>query len=149
MERMNSSFLATLLAVLGDQPEIENLPDNQLIASDHEGERLDKVATRPIFRKIARLQTLCFRAHEDARMPELDATKEIAATTGGSTAEIMANALGIQEDSTRRIMMLERLIVELVREAVPAEIERLDVEYVAHVDAVIMRRPIRRQRFLD
>lgn len=146
---MNSSFLATLLAVLGDQPEIENLPNNQLIASDYEGERLDKESTRPIFHKIARLQTLCFRAYEDAQMSELDTIKEITATTGGSTAEIMDNALRIQEDATRRIMMLERLIVELVREAIPAEIERLNVEYVAHIDAVLMRRPIQRQRFLD
>ena len=146
---MRSSFLTTLLAVLGDQPEIENLPNDKLIALDYEGYRLDRNTAWPVFHKVARLQTLCFHSHKEAQMPDLVEIKQMASVMGGSILEIMANSLGTQEDATRRIMMLERLIVEIVRDVVPAEIEQFDVDYIAHIDGVIVRRPVQQRRFLD
>lgn len=102
-----------------------------------------------VFRKLARLQTLAFQAHEKSEMPSYEVIKSVVEVTGGNTPQTMADSLGVQEDVTRRIMMIERLIVEVVRESVPAECERNDVEYFAHVSGVIMRRPIKHRRFLD
>lgn len=146
---MNSSFLATLMAVLSDQDEIENLPNDKLIASELIGEPLESAVTMPIFLKIARLQTLAFRAHEIGEMPSFDSITQISGTTGGDAAKTIADSLGVKEDATRRIMMIERLIVEIVREAVPAECERNNVEYFGHLSGVIMRRATNSQRFLD
>lgn len=146
---MNSSFLATLTAVLSGQDKIENLPQDRLIASDYIGDPVKQIVPVSVFLKIARLQTLAFQAHEKSELPSYEAVKSVAEVTGGNTAQTMANSLGVQEDATHRIMMIERLIVEVVHEAIPAECERNDVEYFAHVSGVIMRRPINHRCFLD
>jgi hypothetical protein len=54
-------------------------------------------------------------------MPEMDVINQQASETKTSSIEVMARSLSIQEDSTRREMMIERLIVELVRETYPQE----------------------------
>lgn len=146
---MNSSFLTTLMAVLSDQNEIENLPNDKLIASNHESNPIKQVVPTTVLIKIARLQTLAFQAHNKSKMPNCDVIKSIAEVTGSNTAQTMADSLGVQEDATRRIIMIERLIVEVVREAIPAECERNDVEYFANTNGLIMRRPINYRRFLD
>lgn len=146
---MNSSFLATLTAVLSGQDEIENLPNDRLIGFDYLGDPVEQTVPMSVFLKLARLQTLSFQAHEKSEMPSYEVVKNVVEVTGGNAAQTITDSLGVQEDDTRRIMMIERLIVEVVREAIPAECERNDVEYFAHVSGVIMRRPINNRRFLD
>jgi hypothetical protein len=146
---MNSSFLATLTAVLSGQDKIENLPQDKLIATNHMGDPIQHIVPVSVFLKLARLQTLAFQAYEKSEMPSYGTVKSVVEVTGGNTAQTMANSLEIQEDAARRITMIERLIVEVVREAIPAECEQNDVEYFAHVSGVIMRRPSNNRRILD
>lgn len=146
---MNSSFLSTLLAVLSDEEDIPALPHDRLITSYRMGDPVKAEVTRRILLKLTRLQTLCFQVYETGEMPELDAMKQMASETGSGIADVRANSLGTQDDMACRIMMLERLMVEVVREAVPAECDKFEVQYYVHADGTIMRRPIERRRFLD
>ena len=95
--------------------------------------------------KLARLQTLAIQESEKGTMPDYDQLKAL----GGNTLDTMSRSLGIQEDSTRRAMLLEQLFTEVVREVFPSECERLDVEYSLHPTNGIMWRPMVHQRFLD
>ncbi|MDE2041416.1 MAG: hypothetical protein KGI59_03500 [Patescibacteria group bacterium] len=146
---MNSSFLSTLTAILNDQREIAELPSDKLIAFEHVGEAVQQQISTQFLLKIARLQTLCVRAHQDGEMPDYEDEKQIAKETGQNIQNVMAKSLGLMEDSTHRAIMLERLMVEVVREAFPSECEHFDVAYYAHISGQIMRRPNRHHRFLD
>ena len=136
------NFISTITAILTDQTDIKSLPNDELrpFESNH-GEKTAKDISPFGKRKIARLQTLILHEHERGKMPEHgEAPMDILA---------MANALGIQEDSTRRIMMMESLITEIVREEIPAETERFDVIYFLKHDWNLYRYPIPERRFLD
>ncbi|MDR3558487.1 MAG: hypothetical protein P4L61_03070 [Candidatus Pacebacteria bacterium] len=140
------SFLQIITAVLQDEPEIAELPTSKLIGiNDGKATLLGRDIPQDVMFKLARLQTLKVKEAERGEMPELDELKAI----GGDTKVAMASSLGILEDSTRRIIMLERLIVEVVREAFPTECDRLDVEYMLHPQKGIIFVPTKRQRFLD
>lgn len=145
---MNSSFLATLSAVLSGQDEIENLPKNKLIASDQEGEEVKQTVPPHVFLMIARLQTLAFMEDDQSAMQPGENTAAVLETIGDDPVNTIPNALMVQEDGTRRIAMIERLIVEIVREALPAECEVFGVEYFAHESCVLMRRPTLQRRYL-
>lgn len=79
-------------------------------------------------------------------MEGLEAPEEHTHLTHVST---LANALGVMEDATRRIVMIERLIVEIVHEAVPTECERLNVLYCVNMKLEVLWRVSPQQRFLD
>lgn len=145
---MNSSFPSILVAVLTGQPEITELPNNRLVASDQNGVALEEKIPRDLLFKIARLQTLSAQARKDAEIPSFEDAKQIAEETGAGFIVTGTNALGVQEDATHRIMMIERLIVEIVREAFPAECGQFDVHYAAHISGRIIRCPTQSRRFL-
>jgi len=145
---MNSSFLFTLLAVLSDEEDILALSHDRLITSYRMGDPAAEVTKKTLL-KLTRLQTLCFQAHETGEMPELNVMEQMASETGSGVADVMANSLGTQEDMTHRVMMLERLMVEVVREAVPAECDKFEVQYYVCDGGTIMSHPIERRRFLD
>ena len=135
-----------LVLVLGDAEDIPGLAMNELVALDRKDAKpLGYDIPAEVMIKLARLQTLAIRESEKGDMPESDQLKDL----GVSTIETMSRSLGIQEDATRRAMMLEQLFTEVVREVFPAECDRLDVEYSLHPTNGIMWRPVRRQRFLD
>lgn len=146
------TFLETIVAILSDQPVIDTLPNDKLnvfdIGKPIGGRRLPM----NVLQRLARLQTLIVRAQSMGEMPATDVMEGLqdpGERTQLSQLDAMAAALGIQEDSTRRIMMLERLIVEIVREAVPTECERLDVRYCVNMQLEVLWSPSPRQRFLD
>ena len=146
---MNSSFLNTLIAILNDQPNIAELPNDKLIAFTHVGVAVQQEISTQLLIKIARLQTLCVRAQEEGEMSDYEGEKQIASETGQNIQEAMAKSLGLSEDLTHRLTMLERIIVEVMREAFPSEFEHFDVAYYAHISGQIMRRPIHHQRIFD
>ena len=140
------SFIQIIVATLQEEEEIVELPTPQLIGiNDDKAMLLGRDIPPNVMLKLARLQTLKIKEAERGEMPEFDELKAM----GGNTIMAMSGSLGILEDSTRRIIMLERLIVEVVREAFPTECDRLDVEYMLHPQKGILFVPTKRQRFLD
>lgn len=136
------------MAVLGNQTIIQELPNDKLIAFDCKGDSIEGEVSPAIFFQIARLQTLSSQAQEDAEMPSTEAIGQIAKETDVPFGVAGTNALHVQEDATHRSMMIERLIVEVVREACPAESRQFGVQYLAHISGKIIRRPIS-ERFND
>lgn len=147
---MNSSFLSTLMAVLNDQQEILQLPNNKLVAYNIDGDPISKEIPISFVLKLARLQTLIDKADEDTPLPSFEETEQIAEATGGDFVSAMTNSMFANDDKLLRVMMLKRIIVEVVRDAYPAESEHFDVEYFAHINRSVVRRPTRtRQPFFD
>jgi hypothetical protein len=116
------SLVGLITAVLADEGEISELPTGELYPIDNEGVVVAESIEVTVALKIARLQTLIFREKEKGEMPETSMLPFY-----GPAA--MASFLSVQEDATANIMMLERLIVEVVREAFPRESERFGVRY--------------------
>jgi hypothetical protein len=144
-----SSFLTTVMAVLNNQSEIVDLPNDKLNAFTCEGDTLEEKIPLDILLKIAGLQTLIMQTREKVEMPDYETTQQIAKEIGVDSITAGANALAVSEDATHRVMMLERLIVEVVRAAFPKECGQFNVRYLARLDQKILRLPAQQLRFLD
>lgn len=142
-------FIETLLAVLNQQEEIPDLPSNQLTVIDQRGTRVSAQLSCKHILQIARLQTLAFRASKSGELPTHTDITAQARETGGQYLNLAASLLTVQEDATRRVMMLEGLIIEIVRQIVPAESERFDVRYFVNEQRHLLWIPSPPRRFLD
>ena len=146
---MNSSFVSTVMAVLSNQMEIPELPMDKLVGFSWEGTPVEQPLDKYLMLKVVRLQNLCLMAESHGEQPSYEETKQIAEAAGVSFMEAAAKSLSTGEDMTQRCIMLERLIVELVRENIPTECHHFYVQYYINNEQKLMRREMRRQRFLD
>ena len=149
-----SSFYTTLLAVLNEQSEIKELPSNHLAANIYsEGERLPNQIPRDVFLKIARLQTLIVNEGDRSEMPSAEEEKNMREQLGVDFLTLTSKALCVKEDATRRIMMLEGMIIEIVRSILPEECDQFNMRYCACFSPpnshYLLRAPAPQQRFLD
>ena len=144
-----SSFVEILQLILTDAKEIKGLADDELIAHDYPATMVRWRLSPDTFYRLARLQTLKAREFERGAMPDISGIKQVVVETGKDTAEVMSRSIAVSEDSLRRVMLLEQLIVEIVREAIPAESENLGVEYFVGPSADVYFRPLAEHRFLD
>ncbi len=134
------SFLKILIDVLFGVPEIAELPEEKLIGiSSEDGQFLNRPVPEGLILKLARLQTMAINESKKGEIPDNDS----------SSPHEGAQFLAIKEDATRRVIMIEQLIVEAVRECFPTEYDRLDVTYFVNQFGQIMYRPVSRQLFLD
>ena len=135
------TFTETLVAVMTDKPEIASLPRKSLIGDNRAGQPVRHQLPEKILTRIVRLQTMIYQEGEkspiprDGKMPEAE---------GQNIAELMSKYLQIQEDGARKMIMLKQLIVEIIREHVPAECERFNVHYALDSQSRIMRYPVDR-----
>jgi hypothetical protein len=133
------SLLSVVIAVLNDEQIIPELPNNKIVAYQNRGQPIaGHVNNSRAFLKVARLQTIIVQEQEKSELPEV-----IESTSSASAA------LMVQEDATHTIMMLERLIVQIVRDAYPSESERFGVRYVADIGMGIFYTEAPQRRFLD
>ena len=144
-----NSLISIITAVLRGDETISELPGDQLYAFEGTGKPFDFQFSTEAFLKIVRLQTLIFLEQERAGIPSVDAIKQMCSVSGQTFDVVMVRSLQTQEDATRNIIMLERLIVGLVREVCPAECERFGVRYVADISARVCWCQAPDQRFLD
>jgi hypothetical protein len=143
------SLLLIIVSVLNGDETITELPDGQLVAFQDRGKPINGMVDQTVLLKVARLQTLIVKEQEKAEIPEMEALKALCAQTGKDFATVMAQSMEVQEDATSNIMMLERLIVEIVRDACPAECERFGVRYVADISMRIFFSEAPQGRFMD
>ncbi|MES2314966.1 MAG: hypothetical protein V4524_03490 [Patescibacteria group bacterium] len=143
------TLLAVIVAVLNGEENIPELPNDQLQAFQNQGQPIPGSVNGEVFHKIARLQTLIFREQEKAGIPDMEVLKQMCAESHQDFATVMARSLSVQEDATANIMMLERLIVGVVREACPRECDRFGVRYYADISLRIFFGESPQRRFLD
>lgn len=144
------SFITILGLVLQNETEITELPASELVAIDINcAVPLGYDVPTDLMIKLARLQTLKYHEQDLCSMPKMESITQQAKETKTSVAGIMGHSLATQEDSIHRIIMLERLFTEIVRESFPKECERFDVTYFLHPTKGIMFRPINHRQFLD
>lgn len=146
---MNSSFYSMLLATLSGADYVPGLPNDALIVFNRDGQLVLGSVSEQSMLKIARLQTLSHQAYTRGALPDEKESAAVAEVTGSMTMFVMADTLQLAEDMTHRCMMLERLIVEIVREEIIAEQKRFDVLYYIGGGNQLMCRPLPERRFLD
>ncbi len=149
MHLIMRSLLSVIVSVLNNEQNIPELPDDQLVAFQNKGQPITGSINGTAFNQIARLQTLIVQEQEKAQLPEIATLKAIGAESRQDFGSTMASALSVQEDTTQNIIMLERLIVAIVRDACPSESERLGVRYVADISLRIFFAEAPQRRFLD
>ena len=143
------TLLPVIVAVLNGEEDIPELPNDQLQALQNQGQPIPGSVNQKTFQKIARLQTLIFKEQEKAEIPDMKVLRQTCTESGQDFVTVMARSLSVQEDATSNIMMLERLIVEVVREACPVECERFGVRYFADISLRVFFGESPSQRFLD
>ncbi|MES3031141.1 MAG: hypothetical protein V4697_01870 [Patescibacteria group bacterium] len=140
-----------IVAILSNHPDIPGLPTTELNPVNH-GEPIEKQPSHEIVLQLARLQTLIFREHERGDISPVEKVGAMSSgneeSSYGATLNSMAQALSTQEDATRIVMMLEQLMVQIVRENIPTEHERLDVRYHVNEEWKVMWSPNPSRRFL-
>jgi len=119
-------FFTVLSKVLAGVVEISELPPNRMVAFDNGNSIGKHEVPLEVILMLVRLQTMIVLENEDTYLSD-----------NPGTAEEMTNALCIREDSLYRINMLRRLMVEIVREAVPKEADRFNVNYFVTLDKQI------------
>ena len=142
------TLLPIIVSVLNGDKNIPELPNDQLVAFQNTGQPIQGIVDQNTFLKIARLQSLIVREQRRSGIPEMETLKQVANQNGTDFPTVMANALSVQEDATSNIMMLERLIVESVREARPEECERFGVRYFADVSIRVFFAEAPQNRFM-
>ncbi len=140
-------FTTILGEILANRSNISEFCDGELVALPRTGELLEKHLCPSVALQIARLQTLIVQEREKGH--SFNQTVAMAEVTGTTLLSSMGRSLALQEDSACRIKMLERLIVEIVRENVPAENEHFGALYSLGIDMLVCRVPVPRQRFED
>jgi hypothetical protein len=143
------SLLTVVREILNGAEKIPELPEDGLIATNGEGRPISVMMDGATFKKLARLQTLIRHEQKKAEMPDMDVVRQTAEGLGKTVSDILASSLGVQEDATSDIMMLERLMVAIVRDACPQESERMGVRYLADISYKVHAIEAPTRRFLD
>lgn len=143
------SLLSIIVSVLNGEATIPELPTDKLAAYKDKGTLIPGSIELLVFLKIARLQTLIVMEQDKAELPEMDTLRQVVTESGQDFATVMARSLTVQEDTTHNIMMLERLIVGLVRDACAEECERFGVRYIADVSGRVHFSEAPQRRFMD
>ena len=133
-------FLTMLLAVMNDDEEVHGLPTCIVIGPQHGGEIIQKRLPDRERLKIARLMIMIDIENETSQIPDrAEISSMVDNETDDATRVFMNNCVAIRRDSANRIMMLDHLIVEIVRKAIPGEVEYLDTVYYLAPDSNLMR----------
>lgn len=124
------NFPELLVAILTDQENIPELPDDKLKYTEPSEGMSPRVERPELVRRIARLQTLMFREKEIQQNSRPDALElqAIADATGLSYIEAMMSQGQMSDDQFYRIKCLQCLIIEIVRGIFPAT-RRLNCTY--------------------
>ena len=135
------TFLETFRAILNDQDEIEGFPDplTTLSLGNPTGIRLSEKLTR----RLLRLQTIAYKEeHEVNDVPSASQFKSINSGLGCETlfsfSDVIEKHALVQMDAYSRCDMLKWQMVEIVREAVPVEINRFGVCYIVDAEHCIL-----------
>lgn len=138
-------FTQIICDILSDKPEIPGLPNSKMISYRtvaRPGTALVNNVPKLTFLKLCRLQTLKQQEMEKGEMPALDALKDQAQAVGKNVAMVMCQTLAVNQDSKDRVAMIVRLMIEVVRDAIPTECDQLGREYYVDSNEGVMWRPV-------
>lgn len=138
-----STFMSTLKSVLNGEARIPGFEDWTFIPVKPDDSSMPgpKVSLDAL-RKICVLQSLAIKASETGEFVPTYVLSAGLEEMGGSKSEMTARSIAVTEDAAYRVMFLEYLIVEVVRDEVPAECERMGVRYFVTGDNRLMFRPL-------
>ena len=127
-----SSFIKTILAILQDETTIPGLADDEMIGDNPEnGEVVSGRISRLGFVRVVRLQNLIYQEEGRSPVPSVGELTEMHKIQQKPYQKVAVDFLITSTDSSRRVEFIRRLIVEVVRDEIPGEDEKFDVEYVA------------------
>lgn len=137
------TFYKILAAVLNDRARIQALPDSSLWALTT-GEPVGKKIPEKAALRIARLQTLILREGKAAVSSVADSVFGVRRSDAELLQRISTarRKMGDKNaEKTARIRMLERLIVEAVRDEIPEECDQYRVRYCVNDKGELLRSP--------
>ena len=150
-----STLLSQIQMILAEEKYIKGLSvREELTAVKFQGEESQVVSLsipRDLLIKIARLQTLLIREREKGEIPRFESVQQQMEATGQDYLEVASNELISQEESLHNVMMIERLIVLVVREVFPREIDHFECRYFVGFkkrQTVLFREPMPKRMFL-
>ncbi len=139
------SFLEKVVAILLNMNEISGLNFDDLIALET-GEPIGGKVEGPILMILMRLQTMIVQECEKGSRPEgadeFFGLEPEADESGAATSIASANALKLYDDTTARVLMLERIITEVIRQAIPTECERFGARYCIAPNGRVLWSPV-------
>lgn len=145
-----NTFIDIVVAILTERSEIPGLRNQTLVAlgtTDTPGTPVAQEIQSSEFLKLVRLYTLIQQEKERSVPASFGELRTQSKAFGTNLAADMIQNLEVNEDVERRIMMLERLMIEIVRKNVSSECERLGVEYYIDMHQGLMWRLSQRDQF--
>ena len=122
-------FLSTVLDIMNDQEDIPGLPE-KLMSYSCKGEIVQGSISEVDLIKIARLRTLMCMEDEKSEIPDQQTICSIVCSrTEEAQRDFLVGCINVREDAVNRMMLIEGLIVEIVRKAIPSESEYLKAKY--------------------
>ncbi len=119
------SFLTTLFAITGNAPVIPEFLSGLYFKPENDNP-VSVQPPEPVIKCVLRLQTLIGHEMKRSELP-------IEALPGELGVHAYARVASINQDGTARMVMLDRLITEVVHDAVPTEYEFLGRRYRVNV----------------
>lgn len=117
-------FMDAFTSTLAGETRIIGLLEEDCVLFDTPGNVICHPISPEVLLKIVRLQTLITLANEESQIPEATPFD-----TGLNDA-----SRKVSNDGMLRTLMLHRAIVEVVRDEIPAELERFGVRYFVNSD---------------
>ena len=128
------SLITVITDILNSESEIPEIENLALKRPPKDGQTVVGTVDKPLFRKVARLQTLIVKEDEKSEPLSDEQIENEASRTGTHHVVVLGKSQFVARDAASNIKMLSRLIVEVIRETCPAECERFEVRYIACSD---------------
>ena len=131
-------------AVLNGTENVPGIPLGKMSLSYPDGstEVVEHTLSRGVFIMLTQLQALIAVEKDNGPHAEDIALGPIAEAMQESLSDVISSAESVYEDTRARIVFLERLITEIVRENIPSEAERVGAFYkigLSRGDFVLLR----------
>ena len=142
------TFWQTVVAIMNQKDRKTVIPVKELITFDENDpeEIVNKKLPECETFQIICLQTLIKKEYEN--QDSIDDFMKRAPKSFNELANDAGKFLQVQGDSTHRIIMLEGMIIEIVREAIPTEYDRLNVNYYINARLQLIWHPQERNQVM-
>jgi O-phosphoseryl-tRNA(Cys) synthetase len=138
---MNSSFFNQLTAILSEADEVHGLPKCKMQVMRPSDEIIEQKISIEKVLMISRLQTLMVEQVNNFSVSNSLNLQEFQSQIGFDIFDSDKNEKMITFDFAHRVKMIQRLIIEIVREVLPRECDLLGYYYFIREDTKLIRVP--------